>query len=76
MPVTRPTGDVGDADPAVAAALAAYAAGQAEEHAVLTVIAASRLLVPIVAILAEADDDGAEKETEMALPTLIGNDGR
>ena len=27
-------------------------------------------------MLAEAGEDGAEKETEMALPTLIGNDGR
>lgn len=76
MPVIRPAGDTGEADPAVAAVLAAYAAGQTAEHAVLTVVAASRLLVPVVAILAAANDDGTEKETEMALPTLIGNDGR
>ena len=76
MPVTRPAGDTGEADPAVAAALAAYAAGEAAEHAVLTAVAASRLLVPVVAVLAEANADGTEKETEMALPTLIGNDGR
>ena len=56
--------------------LAAYAAGEAPEHAVLTTVAASRLLVPVVAVLAEANDDGTEKETEMALPTLIGDDGR
>jgi hypothetical protein len=101
--VSRPAGDAGEADPTVTAALAAYAAGKAAEHAVLTAIAASRLLVPVVAVLAEANDDGtvppalasgrpgspalapgrrgpsglrAEKETEMALPTLIGNDGR
>jgi len=43
---------------------------------VLAAIAASRLLVPVVAVMAEANDDGSEKETEMALPTLIGNDGR
>jgi hypothetical protein len=43
---------------------------------VLTAVATSRLLVPIVAVMAEADDDGTEKKTEMALPTLIGNDGR
>jgi hypothetical protein len=57
---------------------------------VLTAVAASRLLVPVVAVLAEANADGTapaalapgpsgphpEKETEMALPTLIGNDGR
>ena len=76
MPVTRPAGDTGGADPAVTTALAAYAAGAATEHAVLTAVAASRLLVPVVAVLAEANADGTEKETEMALPTLIGNDGR
>jgi hypothetical protein len=76
VPVTRPAGDTGGADPAVTAALAAYAAGAATEHAVLTAVAASRLLVPVVAVLAEANADGTEKETEMALPTLIGNDGR
>ena len=72
----RPAGDAGEADPAVTAVLAAYAAGEATERAVLTAVAASRLLVPIVAVMAEANDDGTEKETEMALPTLIGNDGR
>jgi hypothetical protein len=88
--VSRPAGDTGGADPAVTAVLAAYAAGAATEHAVLTAVAASRLLVPVVAVLAEANADGpvpaalapgpfgprSEKETEMALPTLIGNDGR
>jgi hypothetical protein len=74
--VTRPAGDTGAADPAVTAALAAYAAGEATEHAVLTAVASSRLLVPVVAVLAEADSGGTEKETEMALPTLIGADGR
>src|ERR1700756_1778455 len=60
MRISRPTGDTGDAQPAVQAALAAYADGTGSE----------------VAVLAEAVEDGAEKETEMALPTLIGNDGR
>jgi hypothetical protein len=72
----RPAGDAGQADPAVTAVLAAYAAGEATERAVLAAVAASRLLVPIVAVLAETHDDGSEKETEMALPTLIGADGR
>jgi hypothetical protein len=92
VPVSRPAGDTGGADPAVTAVLAAYAAGAAAEHAVLAAVAASRLLVPVVAVLAEADDgtvppalasghsapfgSRSEKETEMALPTLIGNDGR
>jgi hypothetical protein len=74
--LTRTAGDTGEADPAVLAVLAAYAAGDATEHAVLTAVAASRLLVPVVAVLAEANADGTEKETEMALPTLVGNDGR
>jgi hypothetical protein len=76
VPVTRPAGDTGEADPAVSAVLAAYAAGRAAERAVLIAVAASRLLVPVVAVPVEADADGTEKETEMALPTLIGNDGR
>jgi SseB protein N-terminal domain len=111
VPVTRRGGDAGGADPAVTAALAAYAAGEATEHAALTAVAASRLLVPVVAVPVEpgalhgnsassppdasqrhaGEQHGAErhsaerhagerhsgeKETEMALPTLIGNDGR
>jgi hypothetical protein len=76
VPASRPAGDTGGADPGVTATLAAYAAGEATEHAVLTAVAASRLLVPVVAVLAQAGEDGTEKETEMALPTLIGNDGR
>lgn len=43
-------GDDGTADPAVRAALAAYAAGQGSEHAALTALARSRLLVPVVAV--------------------------
>jgi hypothetical protein len=73
---TRTAGDTGEADPAVNAVLLAYAAGEATEHALLTAVAASRLLVPVVAVLAEANADGTEKQTEMALPTLVGNDGR
>jgi hypothetical protein len=90
-------GDDGAADPAVLAALTAYAAGQGSEHAALNALASSRLLVPVVAVLteeasgdtepADASETGAagdgpgsglrrEKSTEMALPTLIGRDGR
>jgi hypothetical protein len=68
--------DDGSADPAVAEALARHAAGEGSEHAALAALAASRLLVPVVAILAEAGQDGAEKSSEMALPMLIGQDGR
>ena len=62
MPVSRPAGDTGDADPAVTAVLAAYAAGAAAEHAVLTAVAASRLLVPVVAVLAEATPTARKKK--------------
>lgn len=124
--VSRPAGDSGAADPAITAALAAYAAGQATEHSVLTAIAGARLLIPVVAVAADhgtagesadrhpepghegadhadAGHGGASRlgtchgehdhpqaghqegapgassrrdDTEMALPTLIGNDGR
>jgi SseB protein N-terminal domain len=107
--------DRGEPDPQVAAALSAFAAGQGSEHAALTALADTRLLVPVVAVLAEAESDaesraesGAESEaaaaaagggespgrpasqnaarpgrplrrekvSEMALPILIGSDGR
>ena len=41
--------DDGSADPAAAAALAAFAAGTGSEHAALTALAGVRLLVPVVA---------------------------
>jgi hypothetical protein len=83
--------DRGAADPAVAGALAAYAAGTAGEHAVLAALAAARLLVPMMALPGEAGGslDGqkgapdrekgtldGEKNSEMALPAIVGTDGR
>ena len=68
-------GDDGAADPLVLAALTAYASGQGSEHAALTALSRSRLLVPVVAVPAESDDQGGEKSTEMALPTLVAPDG-
>jgi hypothetical protein len=70
-----PSGDTGEAASGVTAALAAYADGTGSEHAALLALAAARLLVPVVAVASE-HSDGTEKETEMALPTLIGTDGR
>jgi hypothetical protein len=74
-------GDDGSPDPRVSAALDAYAAGRGSEHAALAALAACRLLVPVVAMLTEAEQSGPdgprrEKSSEMALPTLIGADGR
>jgi type III secretion system (T3SS) SseB-like protein len=114
--------DRGDADSGAAAALRAFASGQGSEHAALSALASARLLIPVVAVLAEpaAPDEQAgpygrtvapgpapqpgsappgpgprpgsappglpgprpgsalrrEKVSEMALPTLIGHDGR
>lgn len=100
--------DDGSADPVAAAALAAYAAGTGSEHAALSALARSRLLVPVVAGVTQRDRSGgasqgdeagqgdgageagqgsgtgqaagagpeAEKSSEMALPSLIGQDGR
>src|SRR5689334_11655387 len=74
--------DHGDTDPRVTEALAAYQAGKGSEQAALTALAGARLLIPVVAVLAggPADQgDGAvagDKNSEMVLPTLIGNDGR
>jgi hypothetical protein len=65
--------DDGRPDPGVTAALAAFAAGRGSEHAALTALASSRLLVPVVAAESQgADDHGAE----ISLPTLMGRDGR
>ncbi len=84
-------GDRGEADPALAAALAAYAA-QPEPHgprgwAVLAALASARLLVPVLAAPSEAAEPGesatpppdalaAEKSTDMAVPTIRTPDGR
>jgi len=76
--------DRGGADPVVTAALAAFAAGAGSEQAALTALAEARLLVPVVAVLAgdrdENDDpvpgDVSEKASEMAVPAIVGRDGR
>jgi hypothetical protein len=74
-----PTDD-GGAAPAVAAALAAYQDGTAGPDRVLGALGGARLLVPVVALLTESEvgEHGLrqEKESEMALPKLVGQDGR
>jgi type III secretion system (T3SS) SseB-like protein len=71
-------GDRGAADPRLTTVLAAYQAGQASEQAALAALAAARLLVPVIAVLADgATASGqSDKDSEMMLPTLIGRDGR
>ncbi len=78
--------DRGDADAAVAAALAAYAAGTGTEREALTALASARLLVPVVAVTGDEPqldtdcDRGrpvrGEKNSEMAIPAIVGQDGR
>lgn len=67
------TADLGQADPRVAAALASWARGELPERAMLTALSAARVLIPIVAVAADGE---SEKQTDMALPKLVGKDGR
>ena len=73
--------DEGRADPRLCEALTGYAAGRVGVHVVLRRLRGARLLVPIVAVLTEEEDAAPgglrrEKSSDMALPTLIGDDGR
>ncbi|WP_331272229.1 SseB family protein [Motilibacter aurantiacus] len=81
IPDTGFAGDEGSADRKVAAALAAYASDPARWPEVLSALASSRLLVPVVAVLAEEEDVAPgqlrrEKRTDMALVTVEGPGGR
>lgn len=74
-------GDDGAADPRLAAALQAHAAGTAGLGAVVAAMAGSRLLVPVVAALGEggtSPETGltVDKSADMAMVTLKGRDGR
>lgn len=74
--------DDGTADPRLAEALARHAAEPGPEHAaaVLELLTAARLLVPIVAVLGEEETDEHghrhEKTSDMAVPTILAPDGR
>ncbi|RFU37857.1 SseB family protein [Actinomadura logoneensis] len=81
IPVPQFPDDDGSADPRLRDALAAYAAGRAGGHAVVAELLGKRVLVPVVAVLTEEEDVAPgelrrEKNSEMALPTLMGEDGR
>jgi hypothetical protein len=84
IPQPRFPDDVGGADPRLTSALFAYAQGRVGEHQVLAALAETRLFIPVVAVLAEEAETGEgevrrekeEKESDMALPTLVGQDGR
>jgi len=75
--------DDGTADPSVRKELSDFAAGQGSEQAALTALARSRLLLPVVAVPADqigepgaGHADPPEQASDMAMPTLIGLDGR
>jgi hypothetical protein len=72
--------DDGSAAPALAGALADWAGGRGGEGAVVEALRAARLLVPVVAVLGDAEvgADGLrrEKTSDMAVPTLQAPGGR
>ncbi|MEU2127665.1 SseB family protein [Streptomyces sp. NPDC018352] len=72
--------DDGTADPALAAALAAWAEDRKAVGPVLEALKGARLLVPVVAVLGEVEEDEnglrREKTSDMAVPTLQAGDRR
>lgn len=74
-------GDDGAADPALVAALAAWAAGGPADP-VYAALVDGRVMVPVVARAVNVDgpenvhSTGADKETDMMLVTIRGQDGR
>lgn len=70
--------DDGSADPALAAALAAWSKDRTAHVPVLKALAGARLLVPVVAVLGEVEEDEhglrREKTSDMAVPTLKAGD--
>ncbi|MEW2630484.1 SseB family protein [Streptomyces sp. NPDC048389] len=73
--------DDGTADPALEAALAAWAEDRTAEQPVLEALRGARLLVPVVAVLGEVEEDAAtglrrEKTSDMAVPTLTAGSRR
>jgi hypothetical protein len=72
--------DDGSADPALAAALAAWERDRSAEPGILAALPGARLLVPVVAVLGEVEEgpEGLrrEKTSDMAVPTLRAGDRR
>lgn len=72
--------DTGEADPALAAALTAYAADPAALPEALARLQTARLLVPVVAVAGEVEVDqrglAHDKTSDMAAVLVQGPDGR
>lgn len=73
-------GDDGAADPALAAALSAYAEDPSRHAETLAVLQQARLLVPVVAVAGEVEVDeqglAHDKTSDMATVLMRGRDGR
>jgi SseB protein N-terminal domain len=73
-------GDDGAPDEALAQVLSSYQAGESSDADVLAALTCTRLIVPVTALPTEtgSDNDGLvhDKTVEMALPVMIGTDGR
>ncbi len=80
LPDSGQAGDDGGADQRLAQALASYGAGESDEGDVLLALSEARLIVPVTAMPVEtvvgADGLTRDKTVEMALPVMIGTDGR
>ncbi|HWU32586.1 MAG TPA: SseB family protein [Marmoricola sp.] len=74
------SGDDGSTAAAVTSALAAFAQDPAARYQVLAAVQASRVLVPVVAILGEVEHDehghAREKTSDMATVLITAPDGR
>ncbi|MBB6172472.1 hypothetical protein HNR23_002532 [Nocardiopsis mwathae] len=72
--------DDGSADPQVTERLEAYSRGDIGDRQVLAALGPSRVLVPVVAVPTEVEEgeDGLkrDKKSEVAVPLMIGKDGR
>jgi hypothetical protein len=68
--------DEGVANHELAVALADYQQAKVSYIDVVSVLKSCRLLVPVVAVLEERDDSGADKSSHMATVTLVQADGR
>lgn len=72
--------DDGTADPALMATLTAYGAGTGACTEVLAALTRTRVLVPVVTVLGEAEVDAAgrthDKSSDMAAVLMTGADGR
>lgn len=80
IPTSEFTDDDGQPDPVVIEAMTEFAHGRGSRDAVLTALAATRLFVPVKAVLDSTDltDDGheVEKDSHMATVSIQTPDGR